>query len=309
MVLQKLCQFIGKHMAIIVLAIATITLIKPQIGLWLETSWIGYLLMVVMFGMGLTLNLADFIFIVKHPKNLLIGGLAQFTIMPLLAFALGKFFGLESALLAGVVLVGACPGGTASNVITYLSKGDTALSIGMTSLNTLLAPVLTPLITYLFLRTSVDIDVITMFLSIIKVVILPICLGLIISHINSKYISEIADILPLISIAAISLIIMTVIAHNSQKILETGSIVFIVVLLHNILGFLAGFLVGKALKLPVSQKKALSIEIGMQNSGLATSLAVTSFPHLALATVPGALFSVCHNITGAILANILRKIK
>lgn len=309
MVLQKLCQFIGKHMAIIVLAIATITLIKPQIGLWLETSWIGYLLMVVMFGMGLTLNLADFIFIVKHPKDLLIGGLAQFTIMPLLAFALGKFFGLESALLAGVVLVGACPGGTASNVITYLSKGDTALSIGMTSLNTLLAPVLTPLITYLFLRTSVDIDVTTMFLSIIKVVILPICLGLIISHINSKYISEIADILPLISIAAISLIIMTVIAHNSQKILETGSIVFIVVLLHNILGFLAGFLVGKALKLPVSQKKALSIEIGMQNSGLATSLAVTSFPHLALATVPGALFSVCHNITGAILANILRKIK
>ena len=249
----------------------------------------------------------DFMSVFRRPRDILLGCAAQFTIMPLLAFALGKIFGLEAGLLAGVVLVGTCPGGTASNVITFLSKGDVALSVGMTSVNTLLAPFLTPLITWLLLRTTVTVDVAAMFLSIIKVVIVPIVLGLVINRLLGVYVEKVKDALPLVSVTAITLIVASVVSHNSDRIRETGAVVFVVVILHNVLGYLAGYLLGTALKLPLAKTKALSIEVGMQNSGLATSLAATAFPNLAMATVPGAIFSVWHNISGAILANILRR--
>ena len=296
-------------MALIILAVSVLALFAPGTCLWVQTSWINYLLMVVMFGMGLTLKPSDFAVVFKHPKDIIIGCLAQFTIMPLLAFGLGKMFGLETGLLAGVILVGTCPGGTASNVITYLSKGDVALSVGMTGVNTLLAPVLTPAITYLLLKTSVHVDVLSMFLSIVKVVIVPIVLGFVINHFFGKYTSKASEVLPLISVAAIALIVASVVSHNAQKILETGAVVFAVVVLHNVLGYLAGFLLGILLKFPLSKRKALSVEIGMQNSGLATSLAGTAFPDLSMATVPGAIFSVWHNISGAILASVLRRMK
>ena len=296
-------------MALIILAVSVLALFAPGTCLWVQTSWINYLLMVVMFGMGLTLKPSDFAVVFKHPKDIIIGCLAQFTIMPLLAFGLGKIFGLETGLLAGVILVGTCPGGTASNVITYLSKGDVALSVGMTGVNTLLAPVLTPAITYLLLKTSVHVDVLSMFLSIVKVVIVPIVLGFVINHFFGKYTSKASEALPLISVAAIALIVASVVSHNAQKILETGAVVFAVVVLHNVFGYFAGFLLGILLKLPLSKRKALSVEIGMQNSGLATSLAGTAFPDLSMATVPGAIFSVWHNISGAILASVLRRMK
>ncbi|MCR5592468.1 MAG: bile acid:sodium symporter family protein [Saccharofermentans sp.] len=307
--MKALGEFVGKNMALIILAVSVLALFAPGTCLWVQTSWINYLLMVVMFGMGLTLKPSDFAVVFKHPKDIIIGCLSQFTIMPLLAFGLGKLFGLETGLLAGVILVGTCPGGTASNVITYLSKGDVALSVGMTGVNTLLAPVLTPAITYLLLKTSVHVDVLSMFLSIVKVVIVPIVLGFVINHFFGKYTSKASEALPLISVAAIALIVASVVSHNAQKILETGAVVFAVVVLHNVLGYLAGFLLGILLKLPLSKRKALSVEIGMQNSGLATSLAGTAFPDLTMATVPGAIFSVWHNISGAILASVLRRMK
>lgn len=307
-ILKKISDIIGKFMAIIVLLVAVMALFIPKTCLWIDTNWINYLLMVVMFGMGLTLKIEDFVIVFKRPKDIIIGCVAQFTIMPLLAFGLGKLFGLEAGLMAGVILVGTCPGGTSSNVITYLSKGDVALSVGMTSVNTLLAPFLTPAITYLLLRTTVSVDVLGMFLSIIKVVIIPILLGFIINKLWGKYTEKISDVLPLISVLAITLIVASVVSHNSERILETGVIVFIVVILHNVFGYLAGYLLGMLLKLPLGKKKALSIEIGMQNSGLATSLAQTAFPNLMMVTVPGAIFSVWHNISGALLANVLRMV-
>lgn len=283
-------------------------LFAPKTALWIQTSWINNLLMLVMFGMGLTLNPKDFLMVLKHPKEILIGGVAQFTIMPILAFVLGKLFGLDTALLVGVILVGTCPGGTASNVMTYLAKGDVALSVGMTSVNTLLAPILTPLITYLFLRTSVDMDAWAMFFSIIKVVIVPIALGLLITKLW-KNLSEKASVyLPFISVVAIALIIASVVSHNAERILDTGLVIFALVILHNLLGYVAGFSVATLLHMTPAKKKAMSMEIGMQNSGLATSLAMTSFPNLAMATVPGAIFSVWHNISGAILAALFRKL-
>ena len=305
--MKQISDLIGKYMAVIVLVVAALALFVPGSCMWVQTSWINTLLMIVMFGMGLTLKIEDFMSVFRRPRDILLGCAAQFTIMPLLAFALGKIFGLEAGLLAGVVLVGTCPGGTASNVITFLSKGDVALSVGMTSVNTLLAPFLTPLITWLLLRTTVTVDVAAMFLSIIKVVIVPIVLGLVINRLLGVYVEKVKDALPLVSVTAITLIVASVVSHNSDRIRETGAVVFVVVILHNVLGYLAGYLLGTALKLPLAKTKALSIEVGMQNSGLATSLAATAFPNLAMATVPGAIYSVWHNISGAILANILRR--
>ena len=303
-VLEKISAFIGKYMAFIVLAVAAVSLLYPRAALWVQTGWINYLLMVVMFGMGLTLKTEDFRHVFRQPGYIVLGCISQFTIMPLLAFALGKAFHLDTALLAGVILVGACPGGTASNVITYLAGGDVPLSVGMTSVNTLLAPVLTPLITYLYLHTHVEVNVWSMFLSIIQVVIIPLAAGLVINRFFSRYTEPVTRILPMISVIAICLIVMAVVSHNAEKILSSGMVVFAVVILHNLLGYACGFGLGKALKLDVPKVKALSIEIGMQNSGLASSLAGTAFPTLAMAAVPGAVFSVWHNISGAVLAGL-----
>lgn len=302
-------QFTGKYMAVIVLVIAALALFVPSTCVWIDTSWVNYLLMIVMFGMGLTLKPKDFMLVFQHPKDILLGCLAQFSIMPILAFLLGKLFGLETGLLAGVILVGTCPGGTSSNVITYLSRGDVALSVGMTSVNTLLAPLLTPAITWLLLRTSVNVEPIGMFLSIVRVVIIPIALGFVLNRFMSRQIQKVLDLLPVVSVLAITLIVASVVSHNAQQILDTGLVVFVVVILHNLLGYACGYGLGKILKLPLAKKKALSIEIGMQNSGLATSLAATAFPNLAMATVPGAVFSVWHNISGAVLANLYRTMK
>lgn len=304
--MKTIAHFFSRFMALIVLAVAALALFVPSSGLWISLKAVNYLLMVVMFGMGLTMKLDDFKVVFTQPKDVLIGCLAQFTVMPLLAFSLGKIFGLEAGLLAGVILVGTCPGGTSSNVITYMSKGNVALSVGMTSVNTLLSPIVTPAITYLLLRTSVKVDMLAMCLSILQVVILPIALGFVVNKFAKKFVAKVIDILPVVSVIAICLIVSTVVSHNAEKILTTGAIVFVVVILHNLLGYACGFGLGKVLKMDMPKTKALTVEIGMQNSGLATSLANTAFPSLALATVPGAIFSVWHNISGAILANILR---
>ena len=305
--MEKVSSFIGKYMAWIVLVIAAVALFWPGTCLWIQTKWINYLLMIVMFGMGLTMKLGDFAVVFRQPRDVIAGCLAQFIVMPLLAFGLGRVFGLSDELLVGVVLVGTCPGGTSSNVITYLAKGDTALSVGMTSINTLLAPFLTPLLTYLYLRTSVSVDVKAMFMSIIQVVIVPIGLGLLINKVFGNYTQKIRDALPSVSVTAICLIVAAVVSHNSEKIRATGLVIFAVVILHNILGYLCGYLVGIAFRMDLPRKKAVAIEIGMQNSGLATTLAGSAFPGMAMATVPGAIFSVWHNISGAVLAGIFQR--
>jgi len=299
-------DFLVKYMALIVLIIALVSLFAPQSALWISTSWINYLLMAVMFGMGLTLRPESFVLVFKRPKDVFCGIFAQYTIMPLLAWGLSRLFGLDAALTAGVILVGTCPGGTASNVITYFSKGDIALSVSMTSVNTLLAPLLTPLVTYFLLNTTVDVNITSMLFAIVNVILIPIILGFIINRFCAKITAKLTDLLSVVSVTAICMIVATVVAHNAEKIYTCGFLVLSVVVLHNLLGYLCGFTLGKLLKMEAAKVKAFSIEIGMQNSGLATSLAATAFPMLAMATVPGAIFSVWHNISGAILAEFYR---
>ena len=303
--LEKLSDFFGKWMALIVIAVAALALFAPQTCLWVKTSWINWLLGIVMFGMGLTLKMDDFKVVFSRPKDIIIGFIAQFTLMPLIAFVLTKAFSLPTEIAVGVILVGTCPGGTSSNVMTYLSKGDVPLSVGMTAVSTLFAPLMTPLLTLLYAGQRVDVNAVAMFLSIVKVVLVPITLGLVCNYFFEKATREIVRILPLISTIAIIMIIASVVSANSARLKTVGLIVVLVVILHNLLGYAAGYGVGKLLRLNTTKCRALSIEVGMQNSGLATSLAATHFAQYPLATIPGAVFSVWHNISGAVYANFL----
>ena len=305
--MKKLCHYISDYMGMLVLATAMIALAFPNAFLLLRPTLINYLLGVVMFGMGLTLNLHDFRIVFSRPKDVIIGCLAQFTIMPLLAWTLAWVFRLDEALALGVVLVGCCPGGTASNVITYLAKGDLALSVGMTGVSTLLAPLLTPLLTWALAGKSIHVDVASMILSILWVVILPIIVGLLVKWLWPKFTEEATDYLPAFSTIAIALIVAIVISANADKLLAGGLIIVLVVVLHNICGLGLGYLIGHLLGLASQKKRAISIEVGMQNSGLASSLAATHFAAYPLATIPGAIFSVWHNLSGAAVAYMYRR--
>ena len=307
--MKRLCHYISEYMGFLVLAAAVLALVFPDVLQQIRPTVINYLLGVVMFGMGLTLNLQDFKIVFSRPKDVIIGCLAQFTIMPLLAWGLARTFQLDEALALGVVLVGCCPGGTASNVITYLAKGDLALSVGMTGVSTLLAPFMTPLLTWALAGKSVNVNVVGMLLSILWVVILPIVIGLIAKWIWPKFTEKATDYLPAISSIAISLIVAIIIGANAGKLLAGGLMIVLVVVLHNLCGLSCGYLIGRLLKLSDPKKRAISIEVGMQNSGLASSLATIHFAAYPLATIPGALFSVWHNISGAMVARIFTKRK
>jgi BASS family bile acid:Na+ symporter len=307
--MKKICHYISEYMGALVLLTAIAALFFPQWFSAIPTKSINYLLGVVMFGMGLTLNLKDFEVVFSHPKDVIIGCLAQFTIMPLLAWLLSRLFGLDAALALGVILVGCCPGGTASNVITYLAKGDLALSVGMTGVSTLLAPLLTPLLTWGLAGKQVDVNVVSMFLSILWVVILPIVAGLIVKRLAPAFTDKAIDYLPALSSLTIATIVAIVISVNSAKLMVGGMLIILVVMLHNLCGLALGYTIGKVLRLSQPKRKAISIEVGMQNSGLASSLAATHFAAYPMATVPGAIFSVWHNISGAAIARIYSRLK
>lgn len=300
--MKTICQLISKYMGVLVLLSAVIGLIFPDVFSHIKPKVINPLLGVIMFGMGLTLKFDDFKVVFSRPRDVIVGCLAQFTVMPLLAWVLARIFGLDQALTVGVILVGCCPGGTASNVITYLAKGDLALSVGMTGVSTLLAPILTPLLVLLLAGQSVDVDVVAMFLSILWVVILPIVAGLIVKRLWPTQTEKATAYLPALSSVTICFIVLIIIAANAHKLLTGGLIIILVVMLHNILGLTFGYLIGRILKLESAKRKAISIEVGMQNSGLASSLATLHFAAYPMATIPGAIFSVWHNISGAIVA-------
>ena len=302
--MKRFCKLIADYMGVLVLISALLGILFPDTFSHLKPSLINPLLGIIMFGMGLTLKADDFKVVFTRPRDVIIGCLAQFTVMPLLAFALTRIFALEQALAVGVILVGCCPGGTASNVITYLAKGDLALSVGMTATSTLLAPVLTPLLVWLFAGETVDVNVLGMILSILWVVILPIALGLTVKRLWPRVTERATGYLPALSSLAICLIVLIVIAANAHKLLSGGLIIVLVVILHNVCGLGIGYLTGLLLKLSPAKRRAISVEVGMQNSGLASSLANLHFAVYPMATIPGAVFSVWHNISGAIVARI-----
>lgn len=302
--MKKICKLISDYMGILVLLSAIMALVFPSVISQVKPTVINPLLGVIMFGMGLTLRWEDFRIVFSRPKDVIIGCIAQFTIMPMLAWILARLFALDEALTVGVALVGCCPSGTASNVITYLAKGDLALSVGMTGVNTVLAPILTPLLVLLLAGKTVDVDVAGMLLSILWVVILPIAAGLIVKSLWPRQTTKATAYLPALSTIAICAIVLIVIAANAEKLMSSGLVIMLVVVLHNICGLSVGYGLGCLLGLSTAKRRAISIEVGMQNSGLASSLATLHFAAYPMATIPGALFSVWHNISGAIVARL-----
>ena len=302
--MKKICDFISRWMGALVLLTAVFALLFPEVFGALKPTLINPLFGVVMFGMGLTLKLEDFKVVFSRPKDVIIGCLAQFIVMPLLAWLLARGFSLSDELALGVVLVGCCPGGTASNVITYLAKGDLALSVGMTGVSTLLAPLLTPFLTWLLVGQHVNVDMVSMFLSILWVVILPIVAGLLFRSLLPKFTESAVAYLPALSSLAIAFIVAIVVSANSAKQMVGGWLIILVEMLHNLCGLLLGYGVARMLGLELKKRVAISIEVGMQNSGLASSLATLHFAAYPMATIPGALFSVWHNISGAVMAKV-----
>lgn len=305
-VLERFSQFVSNTFAIWVLLFAALSFFIPSGFSWIG-AYITTLLGIVMFGMGLTITVADFKEVLTRPKDVAVGVVGQFLIMPTLAFLLVKLFNLQPEIAIGVILVGCCPGGTSSNVMTFLSKGDVALSVTVTSITTLLAPIVTPGLIYLFASEYIDVAPSALFMSIVKVIIIPIALGFIVQKFFSKQAKASVKVMPLVSVVAIVAIVAAVVAGNQQKIAETGLIIFAVVVLHNCLGYLIGYLFGKIFGMNLAKKKAIAIEVGMQNSGLGASLAVAHFSPLA--AVPSAIFSVWHNISGPILATFFSRMK
>ncbi|MGO2634717.1 MAG: bile acid:sodium symporter family protein [Galactobacter sp.] len=289
---------------LLILVAAAIGFFLPDFGQTLAPGVNTYL-GVIMFAMGLTLTLPDFALVAKRPIPVLIGVVAQYVIMPLLGFGVSWALHLDPALAAGVILVGCAPGGTSSNVITYLSKADTALSVTMTSISTLLAPIFTPLLTLWLAGQYMPVDAGDMALSIVKIVLIPVIAGLVIRLLFSKVVDAILPGLPWLSVVGISLVVIAVVSGSADKVLEAGLIVLLAVVLHNGLGYLLGFWVARLCGVPVRSARTTSIEVGMQNSGLAAGLAAKYFtPEAAL---PGAVFSIWHNLSGAVLAMYYRR--
>ncbi|WP_269929664.1 bile acid:sodium symporter family protein [Aminobacter sp. HY435] len=299
-------NFIGRSFAIWVIVFAVLGFLLPS-TFSIFAPWIVVLLGIIMFGMGLTISAKDFAEVARRPFDVAIGVLGQFIIMPLLAVILTMLIPMPAEVAAGVILVGCCPGGTASNVMTYLGKGDVALSVACTSVTTLLAPIVTPFLVWMFASQYLPVDAMSMFLSIVKVILVPLALGFVLQKVAPALVKAAEPMLPLVSVAGIVLIVSAVVAVNKANIAQSGLMIFAVVVLHNGFGLLLGYFAARAAGLSLAKRKAIAIEVGMQNSGLGAALANAHFSPLA--AVPSAVFSVWHNISGALVANYFSRME
>ena len=260
------------------------------------------LLAIVMFLMGLTLTKADVERIVKDPKPILVGVVLQFLLMPVMAMTFSKMLQLSNQLTIGMVLVGSCAGGTASNVVCYLAKGDVALSISLTMVSTLIGVIATPLLCAFYLSETVSVDILALLFSIVQIVFIPVLLGFSCKFFMNDFANRVDPFIPTLSVLIILLIIAIVVALNADRLLDVGLITLIAVILHNLSGLAGGYYISRLIGLDIKQSQTVAIEVGMQNSGLGVALATQFFS--ATAALPGALFSVWHNISGSLLASI-----
>ena len=295
-VLRRLSVVLTRFMGVIIIAFSALALWQPWIFSWVAPH-ISAMLGIIMLGMGMTLHWQDFSHVLRHPRDLGLGLVVQFGCMPLLAFALCHVFALPPELAMGMILVGTAPGGTASNVLTFIARGDVAFSVAMTAAATLVSLLLTPPLTWLLGGVWVPVDMGGLFWSIVK----PVLLGLLLHHFQRGLVDRLMPFLPLASALVITLVIAGIIAVNAQNILSAGPAIFAAVIAHNLLGLAVGWFAACRLRFAPSRRRALAIEIGTQNSGLATALALAHFTPAA--AIAGALFSVWQNISGALLSN------
>jgi len=296
---DALPRFIEKQFIPITVVLCAIAMAYPPSFTWIKPH-IPLGLGIIMFGMGLTLEFGDFLDILKKWRLVGFGMVMQYAIMPLLAVAISFVLGLPPEAVIGMVVVGACPGGTASNVIAYLAKANVPLSVTMTLASTCLAPILTPAIIYLILERQVEIDFWSMVQSVFWIVVFPLIDGLILRRLFRRHLEPFMRYFPSLSVLVIALLIACIIGLSQKTLLALPFLVFVAVVLHNGLGLATGYGLARLAKCSKRDARTLAIEVGMQNSGLGVALAVKHFG--AASALPGALFSLWHNISGVSLA-------
>ena len=308
--LQSLSRQLAQHASLFVTAIAVLTFFVPDLFLWVRGTTQTVILGIIMLTMGLTLTTQDFRILAKRPLDILIGACAQFFIMPCVAYLLVRIFHLEPALALGILLVGCCPGGVSSNIMSYLCHGDVAFSVGMTCTSTLLAPVMTPLLMQLTAGEIIEIDAIGMFLNILIVTIIPVGIGCFLNYTYSKRecFPTIQSLMPGLSVTCLACIVGGVISTVHDALVARGLMLFLwtfaVVLCHNTLGYILGYTAGRLAHFNTAKKRTISIEVGMQNAGLSTVLAGTFFAAQPLSVLPCAISCAWHSISGTILAGL-----
>ena len=309
-VLQSLSRWLAAHASAFIIGIAVLTFFVPQLFDWVRGMVQTVILGIIMLTMGLTLTTQDFRILARRPLDILIGACAQFFIMPCVAYLLVHVFRLEPALALGILLVGCCPGGVSSNIMSYLCHGDVAFSVGMTCASTLLAPVMTPLLMQLTAGEIIEIDAIGMFLNILIVTIIPVGIGCFLNYAYSSrpQFPTVQSLMPGVSVTCLACIVGGVISTVHDALLARGILLFVwtfaVVFCHNSLGYLLGWTAGRLSHFNTAKKRTLSIEVGMQNAGLATVLAGTFFAAQPLAVLPCAISCAWHSISGTILAGL-----
>ena len=319
-ILKNISDTLSGKASIFVILVAIVTFFVPELFAWVKGNTQTIILGVIMLTMGLTLRPEDFRLLAKRPLDIFLGTLAQFTIMPLVAFTLSWLFVLvpafdqyATAMAIGIILVGCCPGGVSSNIMSFLCGGDVAYSVGMTCASTLLAPVLTPLLVLWLAGARVDVDAMGMFQQILIVTIIPIavgfCLNLWLGH--KDVFKKIQATMPGLSVACLACIVGGVVTTVHDPLVENGLVLFLLtfgmVFCHNTIGYILGYSVGTLFKFSKAKKRTVSIEVGMQNAGLGTNLAMTFFVATnPMAVVPCAISCAWHSISGTILANIFK---
>lgn len=282
------------------LLVSVVAFFFPDYFLWIK-GYISIALGIIMFGMGMSLTMDDFAELAKRPRAVWIGVLCQYTIMPLVAFLLSVVFNLDKNIALGVLLVGCCPGGTASNVIVALSRGNVALSVACTSVSTLLAPLLTPLLFYLFASRWIEVSVIAMFKSVFQIILIPILLGVFLRFLIKDKIKKVTIFMPTLSVLVIVGLVAALVAGSREDLMKSGFLIFLIVILHNGIGLALGYVFSHFLKLPVIDKRAIAVEVGMQNSGLGAALANAQYAAFPIVALPSVIFSFWHNISGSLL--------
>lgn len=294
-------SWISKAFTLLVIIWAALNYFAPQISIWFAPD-VSYLLSVILFGMGLTLTKEDFIRIGKQPVAVILGTLAHYVIMPFIAFALTQIFHLTGAAAVGVILVGSCPSGTSSGVMAFLAKGDVALDVSIETLSTLLAPMMLPFLLTVYAGKYVDIPTTSLFISTLKIVVVPIILGVLVHTLLRKPVEKVIPAMPFVSQLSILAIIGVVFAANHAQLFTSETAIIIpVVMLHNLLGYLLGYGFSRLIHLNKAQQKAITFEVGMQDSSLGATLALKYF--LPTAAIPSTIFSIWHNISGSILSS------
>lgn len=309
--LKRISRLLADQTPAFVVLAAVVAFIHKPAFLWVKGDVSTLILGIIMLTMGMTLTTDDFRILAKRPLDIFIGACAQYTVMPLLAWSIAKLLHLPDAIAVGLILVGCCPGGVSSNIMSFLCKGDVAFSVGMTTASTLLSPLATPALVLLLAGEKIDVDAVAMFKNILLVTIFPVVTGFLLNVLfgKSRGYRELVTLMPGVSVIGLGCIVGGVVAHHGDGFLKSGPAIFAAVLLHNSLGYALGYGVGLLTRMGPAKCRTISIEVGMQNAGLATNLAPKHFPTLPEAAIASAVSCVWHSVSGALLAGLFNRLR